>query len=75
MKSAIPGDPARLMQLWRGDLARYEFNASLARKLFPEDHPLVQMWVRRARTVTRAIELFEAKPAWAERTLSEYRDR
>jgi hypothetical protein len=59
----LPRDSAELIRLWKLDSARYRRHADFARKVFAEDHPLVQMWVRRQGIVDKAIELLSAEPA------------
>ena len=45
----------------REDLERFERELRRARVLYPEEHPLVQLWLRRKRTAARLLRLLEER--------------
>lgn len=49
------------MEACRADLERYERELRQARTQFPEEHPLVRVWLRRRQTAARLIALLEER--------------
>lgn len=46
---------------YRADLERYSRELTAARERFAEEHPLVQIWLRRERTARRMIAYLEGR--------------
>lgn len=45
----------------REDIARYDRELAQALRLYPEDHFVVRLWLRRRRTAGRLLEHLEGK--------------